>query len=56
MFTGHFLAVDCTEGETVIIPPEIISYSIRENANIDASLRYLVGESSNTENVDPILK
>ncbi|CAH0399870.1 unnamed protein product [Chilo suppressalis] len=56
MITGHFLAVDCTEGETVMIPQEIISYSIRENANVDASLRYLVGENQNTENVDPILK
>ncbi|XP_052755265.1 exportin-4-like [Galleria mellonella] len=56
MITGHFLAVDCTEGETTMIPAEIISYSLRENANIDASLRYLVGESTNTENVDPILR
>ncbi|XP_028157129.1 exportin-4-like isoform X1 [Ostrinia furnacalis] len=56
MITGHFLAIDCTEGETVMIPPEIISYSIRENANVDASLRYLVGESHSTENVDPVLK
>ncbi|CAG9787686.1 unnamed protein product [Diatraea saccharalis] len=58
MITGHFLAVeiDYTESETTMIPPEIISFSIRENANIDASLRYLVGESQNTENVDPILK
>ncbi|KAJ0183373.1 hypothetical protein K1T71_001349 [Dendrolimus kikuchii] len=56
MITGHFLAVDCTEGETVMIPQEIIQYSISENANLDASLRYLVGESTNTENVDPVLK
>ncbi|KAM3965077.1 exportin-4 [Aphomia sociella] len=56
MITGHFLAADCLESETVMIPSEIISYSLRENANIDASLRYLVGESTNTENVDPILK
>ncbi|KAJ8716736.1 hypothetical protein PYW07_003363 [Mythimna separata] len=56
MITGHFLAVDCTEGETVMIPSEIIYYSLMENANIDASLRYLVGESTNTENVDPIIK
>lgn len=56
MFTGHFLAVDCVEGETVMIPPEIIAFSIRQNANIDASLRYLVGESTSTDNVDPVLK
>ncbi|KAG6447436.1 hypothetical protein O3G_MSEX004968 [Manduca sexta] len=56
MITGHFLAVDCTEGETVMIPPEIVQFSIMENANIEASLRYLVGESTSTENVDPVLK
>ncbi|XP_052740904.1 exportin-4 [Bicyclus anynana] len=56
MITGHFLAVDCTEGETVMIPSEIVQYSMSQNANIDASLRYLVGESNSTENVDPILK
>ncbi|XP_060801422.1 exportin-4-like [Amyelois transitella] len=56
MIAGHFLAVDCTEGETMMIPPEIITYSIRENADIDSSLRYLVGETTSTENVDPILK
>ncbi|KAH9635789.1 hypothetical protein HF086_001788 [Spodoptera exigua] len=56
MITGHFLAVDCTEGETVMIPSEIIHFSLRENANIDASLRYLVGETTNTENVDSVLK
>ncbi|CAH2244140.1 jg23447 [Pararge aegeria aegeria] len=52
----HFLAVDCTEGETVMIPSEIVQYSMSQNANIDASLRYLVGESTSTENVDPVLK
>ncbi|CAF4851263.1 unnamed protein product [Pieris macdunnoughi] len=56
MITGHFIAVDCVEGETVMIPPEIVQYSMSENANVDASLRYLVGESSSTDNVDPILK
>ncbi|XP_022828362.1 exportin-4-like [Spodoptera litura] len=56
MITGHFLAVDCTEGETVMIPSEIIHFSLRENANIDASLRYLVGETTDTENVDSVLK
>ncbi|XP_032516435.2 exportin-4-like [Danaus plexippus] len=56
MITGHFLAVDCTEGETVMIPSEIVQYSISQNANIEASLRFLVGESTSTENVDPILK
>uniref|UniRef100_A0A2H1V5R8 Exportin-4 n=1 Tax=Spodoptera frugiperda TaxID=7108 RepID=A0A2H1V5R8_SPOFR len=56
MITGHFLAVDCTEGETVMIPSEIIHFSLRENANIDASLRYLVGETTNTDNVDSVLK
>ncbi|XP_075975380.1 exportin-4-like [Anticarsia gemmatalis] len=56
MITGHFLAIDCTEGEIVMIPPEIIHYSIIKDADVDASLRFLVGESTNTENVDPILK
>ncbi|XP_026733701.1 exportin-4-like [Trichoplusia ni] len=56
MITGHFLALDCTEGETVMIPSEIIHFSLTENANTDASLRYLVGENTNTENVDPVLK
>lgn len=56
MITGHFLAIDCTEGEIIMIPPEIIHYSLLENANVDASLRFLVGESTNTDNVDPILK
>ncbi|GBP43484.1 Exportin-4, partial [Eumeta japonica] len=56
MITGHFLAVDCTEGETVMIPPEIIRYSLLENANIDASLRYLVGDSISPDNVDSVLR
>ncbi|XP_072932819.1 exportin-4-like [Epargyreus clarus] len=56
MITGHFLAMDCTEGEMVTIPPELMQFSILENANIDASLRYFVGESDSTENVDSILK
>ncbi|XP_049872405.1 exportin-4-like isoform X2 [Pectinophora gossypiella] len=56
MITGHFLAIDCVEGELVMIPPEIMHYSLVENANVDASLRYLVGESTSTENVDPVLK
>ncbi|CAB3226668.1 unnamed protein product [Arctia plantaginis] len=56
MITGHFLAIDCTEGEIVMIPSEIIQYSMREDADVDASLRFLVGESTNTDNVDPILK
>ncbi|XP_034829098.1 exportin-4-like isoform X1 [Maniola hyperantus] len=56
MITGHFLAVDCTEGETVMIPSELVQYSMSQNADIDASLRYLVGESTCTDNVDPILK
>ncbi|XP_047530878.1 exportin-4-like [Vanessa atalanta] len=56
MITGHFLALDCTEGETVIIPSELVEYSVAQNANVDASLRYLVGESTSTENVDDILK
>ncbi|XP_063622349.1 exportin-4-like [Cydia splendana] len=56
MIAGHFLAIDCTEGETVMMPNEIVQFSLRENANVDASLRYLVGESASTENVDPVLK
>ncbi|XP_012543865.1 exportin-4 [Bombyx mori] len=56
MITGHFLAIDCTEGETIMIPSEIIRYSISEHADLDASLRYLVGVSTDTDNVDPILK
>ncbi|CAG4930561.1 unnamed protein product [Colias eurytheme] len=56
MITGHFIAVDCVEGETVLIPQEIVQFSMSENANVDASLRYLVGESNNTENVDSVLK
>ncbi|XP_048485635.1 exportin-4 [Plutella xylostella] len=56
MITGHFIAIDCTEGETVMIPPEIIHYSLVENCSIDASLKYLVGETTSTENVDPIIK
>ncbi|XP_063362654.1 exportin-4-like [Cydia amplana] len=56
MIAGHFLAIDCTEGETVMMPNEIVQFSLRENANVDASLRYLVGESASTDNVDPVLK
>lgn len=56
MITGHFLAIDCTEGEIVMMPSEIIHYSLTEDADVDASLRFLVGESNNTDNVDPILK
>lgn len=53
---GHFLAIDCTEGETVMIPPELIHHSIAENANVDLSLSYLTGSSSDPENVDSIMK
>ncbi|CAK1555188.1 unnamed protein product [Leptosia nina] len=56
MITGHTIAVDVLEGETVMIPQEILQYSVSENADVGASLRYLVGESTNTENVDPIIK
>lgn len=56
LYSGHFLAIDCTEGETIMIPSEIIRYSISEHADLDASLRYLVGVSTDTDNVDPILK
>ncbi|XP_041979831.1 exportin-4-like [Aricia agestis] len=56
MITGHFLAYDCIEGETVKIPPEIVQYSISQNGNVEASLRYLVGESTNSENVDAVFK
>ncbi|CAH2047382.1 unnamed protein product, partial [Iphiclides podalirius] len=55
MIIGHFLAVDCSTS-SLRIPTELLQYSLRENANIDSSLRYLVGESTDTENVDPILK
>lgn len=56
MISGHFLALDCTEGETVTIPTELVEYSVAQNANVDASLRYLVGETNVTDNVDDILK
>ncbi|CAH2084614.1 unnamed protein product [Euphydryas editha] len=56
MITGHFIALDCTEGETVTIPTELVEYSVAQNANVDASLRYLVGETTSTDNVDDILK
>ncbi|XP_073955720.1 exportin-4-like [Choristoneura fumiferana] len=56
MILGHFIAIDCTEGETVMMPPEIVHFSLLENGNVDASLRFLVGESTNTENVDPVFK
>lgn len=55
-FPGHFIAIDCVEGETVMMPPEIVHFSILESANEDASLRFLVGESTSTENVDPVFK
>lgn len=53
--SGHFLSTDCSTG-SLSIPVELLQYSLRENANIEASLRYLVGESTVTENVDPILR
>ncbi|CAK1585539.1 unnamed protein product [Parnassius mnemosyne] len=55
MIIGHFLAVDCS-GSEATVPPELMQYSIKENANIDASLRYLVGETTTPENIDPIIK
>lgn len=53
---GHFLAIDCTEGETVMIQAEIIHHSIAENSNVELSLSYLTGTNDNPDNVDPILK
>ncbi|XP_050674585.1 exportin-4-like [Leptidea sinapis] len=55
MITGHFIAIDCTEGEIVTIQPDIVEHSKSQNANVEASLRYLIGESTNSENVDPII-
>lgn len=34
----------------------MVEYSVAQNANVDASLRYLVGETNVTDNVDDILK
>ncbi|XP_014359373.2 exportin-4 [Papilio machaon] len=58
MIIGHFLSTDGS-GEArseANVPSELMQYSIRENANIDASLRYLVGETTSQDNIDPILK
>ncbi|XP_068617359.1 exportin-4-like [Battus philenor] len=55
MITCHFLAVDGT-GSEATVPLDLIRYSIRVNANIDSSLRFLVGETNSMDNVDPILK
>ncbi|XP_013138287.1 PREDICTED: exportin-4-like [Papilio polytes] len=58
MIIGHFLSTDGSgEARTEAnVPLELMRYSIRENANVDASLRYLVGETTAHENIDPIIK
>lgn len=57
LFTGHFLAIDATEDDTLrIIPTELMQFSVNENANVEHSLAYLTEASNDPENVDSIIK
>lgn len=55
MITGHFLCVD-SDGETAVAPAEILQHSNACDANVDASLRALVGETAPDDSVDPIVR